>query len=447
MTRSRELKARRRSKALVRIGGGPAVVGEPAVVDSADVSVTLRNSFPGVTTVRLLLRFRSPKRSGAWNGRCWQILGLVSVDGRNERARTWHRTAGRCKDVVGVRSQTGGILDVHAHYFPADLADWAARTGDARWPSLVVADQDGPGTGQIMLGRTTTFRKVRAPLWDLPARFAELDAHGVALQVISPTPILLTYWAESKLALEFARAVNDSLAAQVAASGGRVAGLGSVPLQDGALAADELRRAVGELGLAGVEIGTQACGRELDDPEFVPFFDAAAELDAAIFVHPLDGGGAAIRRSGQPYDFGLGMLTDTAMAATALVCGGVLDDRPELRIGLSHGCGTLAWAAPRLKLGTALSADPGRADTFDELVSRLWVDTLVFDPEYLRLLVHRFGAEHVMVGTDYPFIPGQLEGASTFIGQALERGALTDDQADAILHSNARAFINNRSTR
>jgi aminocarboxymuconate-semialdehyde decarboxylase len=298
-----------------------------------------------------------------------------------------------------------------------------------------------------MLGSTTTFRKVRAPLWDLDARLAELDAHGVALQVLSPTPIMLTYWAEPKLAVQFAQAVNDSLAAQVADSGGRLAGLGTVPLQDGVLAAEELRRAVLELGLAGVEIGTTAGGLELDDPEFVPFFDAAAELDAAIFVHPLDGGGNAIRRGGQPYDFGLGMLTDTAMAATALICGGVLDERPHLRIGLSHGCGTLAWAAPRLKLGTALTADPGRQETFDELVARLWVDTLVFDPEHLRLLVHRFGAEHVMVGTDYPFIPGQLEGAETFIGRALERGALTSDQADAVLHANARAFIDKRSTR
>lgn len=348
---------------------------------------------------------------------------------------------------MGVAVDAVGMLDAHAHYFPADMAERDGSTGDPRWPSLVVADQDGPGTGQIMLGPSTVFRKVRSPLWDLEARLAELDANGVAMQVVSPTPILLTYWAEPRPALEFARAVNDSLAAQVAASAGRLTGLASVPLQDGALAAEELRRAVGELGLAGVEIGTRGGDRELDDPGLAPFFDAAAELDAAIFVHPLDGGGNAIRRGGQPYDFGLGMLTDTAMAATALICGGVLDTRPDLRIGLSHGCGTLAWAAPRLKMGTALSADPGRHDTFDELVARLWVDTLVFDPEHLRLLVHRFGAEHIMVGTDYPFIPGQIEGARAFIGQALERGALTGDQADAVLHANARAFVEKRSTR
>jgi len=333
------------------------------------------------------------------------------------------------------------VLDVHAHYFPSDLPNWAERTGDPRWPSLVLdQERTDPQTGRIMLG-DTPFRAVRAPLWDLDARIAVLDAHSVTLQVVSPTPIMLTYWAEPKPALDFARAVNDSLAAHVAASRGRLAGLGTVPLQDPVLAERELRRLVTELGLAGVEIGTRAADRELDDPELASFFSAAAELDTSLFVHPLDGGGNAIRRGGQPYDFGLGMLTDTAMAATALVCGGVLDRHPGLRIGLAHGCGTLAWAAPRLKLGTRLGERPELYDTFDETISRLWVDTLVFDPEHLRLLVRRFGAEHVMTGTDFPFIPGQLEGARRFVDSAVEIGALDRRQADAILADNVRTFL------
>jgi len=111
-------------------------------------------------------------------------------------------------------------------------------------------ERTDPPTGRIMLG-DTPFRAVRAPLWDLDARIAVLDAHSVTLQVVSPTPIMLTYWAEPKAALDFARAVNDSLAAHVAASRGRLAGLGTVPLQDPALAERELRRLVTELGLAG----------------------------------------------------------------------------------------------------------------------------------------------------------------------------------------------------
>jgi aminocarboxymuconate-semialdehyde decarboxylase len=331
--------------------------------------------------------------------------------------------------------------DVHAHYFPSDIADWARITRDPRWPSLAVdGAPDVAETGRIMLG-DTVFRSVRAPLWDPGRRLAELDAAGVKFQVISPTPVMLTYWAEPKPALEFARVVNDSLAAYVAAGHGRFAGLGTVPLQDVPLAVAELGRLVTGLGLAGVEIGTHIGARELDDPELGPFFEAAAELDAAIFLHPLDGGGNAIRRGGQPYDFGLGMLTETAMAATALVCGGVLERWPRLRICLAHGCGTFPWAVPRLKMATSLTSGADLADRFDELVRRLWVDTLVFDPEHLRLLTQRFGDGHVIAGTDYPFIAGQLEGSRDLVDSAVGRDVITSKQASLILSDNARVFI------
>lgn len=338
------------------------------------------------------------------------------------------------------------VVDIHAHFFPPGLGDWAERTGDDRWPSLhvdVLPDGGPSRSGRIQQG-PVVFREVDRTLWDVETRLASLEAHGVALQVVSPVPVMLTYWAEPSPALDFARAVNDGIAAAVAASKGRLDGLGTVPLQAPDLAAAELKRLVADLGLAGVEIGTRVAGRELDDPTLAPFFEAAAELDAAIFVHPLDGGAEAIRRTGQPYDFGLGMLTETAMAATALVVGGVVERHPALRIGLAHGCGTMAWAAPRLKLATRLWGDPRAHAEFDELMGRLWVDTLVLDPVHLPLLVHRFGAEHVAIGTDHPFIPGQLEGARDLVGAATSGGALSEADGAAILSANGHAFVARR---
>lgn len=285
-----------------------------------------------------------------------------------------------------------------------------------------------------MLG-DVLFRTVRPPLWSLEHRLSELNACSIGRQLISPTPIMITYWADPAETAIFARAVNNSLATHVAAAGGRLAGLGTVPLQDVGAAVTELRRIVGELGLHGAEIGTQVAGRDLDDPELTPFFAAAAELDAVVFVHPLDGGHAAIRRRGQPYDFGLGMPTDTAVAATALICGGVLDRWPTLRIVLAHGCGTFAWAAPRIALAWRQAAPDGRSGRFDDLVRRLWVDTVVFDPDHLPLLVTRFGADHVMAGTDYPFIPGQLEG----MRQLVQTGCSGD--AAPVLRGNATRFL------
>ena len=290
-----------------------------------------------------------------------------------------------------------------------------------------------------MLG-DVLFRNVSRPLWDVPARVAQLDAHEVAVQVVSPVPIMLAYWAVGELADEYARVTNDSVAAMVGASQGRFRGLGTVALQDPTLAVRELRRVVGELGLDGVEVGAHIAGRELDDEALRPFWACAEELGASVFIHPLDGGGDAIRRRGQPYDWGLAMLTDTAMATVALLNGGILEAHPTLRIALSHGCGTFPWAFPRLKLGSRLF-NAAVADRYDELVRRLWVDSLVFDPEHLRLLAHRFGADRVVVGTDFPFVPGQLEGVRTLVDEATRIGALAQSEVAGVLAGNAAEFL------
>ena len=340
-------------------------------------------------------------------------------------------------------SQPGPALnhiDVHAHHFASTLPDLARRTGDARWPHL---ETDDGRSGRILLGQQV-FRTVRASLWDLDQRLAELDAAGVAVQVISPVPIMLTYWADTAPAVEFAREINDSIAKDVAASGGRLRGLGTVALQDPQSAAQEVRRLGTELHLDGVEIGTHAAGRELDDPALDPFWAAVAELDLAVFVHPLDGGGDAIRRQGQPYDFGLGMLTDTAMSAIALINGGVLEKYPNLRVALAHGCGTFAWAFPRLRVGSQMTPAPDIVARYADLAKRLWVDSLVLDPEHMRLLAQRFGAGHILLGSDFPFMPGELIKGPELVGKAVELGALDSDAAQAVLGTNALEFLQRR---
>lgn len=332
----------------------------------------------------------------------------------------------------------GGFVDTHAHFFPDGLITAPRAGGDPRWP-LLRADAEEPTTGGIYQG-DHLFRRVDSRLWDVADRVASLDTHGIEQQLISPVPVMLTTWADPAPAAAFAREINDGIAAAADSSGGRLVGLATVPLQDVDASITELERAVTELGLAGVEIGTRIEDRELDDPELAPFFAAAADLGGTIFVHPMDGGTGSVRRAGQPYDFGLGMLTDTALAATALLTGGVLDRHPDLRFGFAHGCGTLAWAAPRLSLALSIWGEDGRSAAFDDLLRHLWVDTLVLDPAHLPLLVERFGANHVMVGTDAPFIPGQLTGLAGLLAGGLDHG-LSRTDIDAVARSNGRAFF------
>jgi aminocarboxymuconate-semialdehyde decarboxylase len=333
--------------------------------------------------------------------------------------------------------ESGWIADVHSHFFPPDLPRAGKRTSDQPWPWLLRGSE---GHGRIMCG-DQPFREVRSPLWDVTSRASVLAKHRVGLQVVSPTPVLMCYWAEPSDGTSSARYVNDALAQFVALSDGALVGLGTVALQDPRGAAEELRRVIVELGLRGVQIGANVAGAELDDPRFAEFFDAAEELRALIYVHPADGGAGAIRRGGPPYDFGLGMLTDTALAAIALVCGGVLSRRPRLRVAMSHGCGVFPWAAPRLSLATRAATSELDPEEFALLSSRLWVDTLVYDHQHLRLLVHRFGAGQVMFGSDYPFIPGQLDSGRSFVAAAEEAGAIAPADVASILSANVIDFL------
>lgn len=306
-----------------------------------------------------------------------------------------------CLVAAGV-TPVNPLVDIHAHHFPVGLPDLATKLGDQRWPSLIVDDDP-----RIMLG-DTVFRKVRPSCFDVVARVGELEASGIDQQVISPVPITLVDWAEPVDALRFLALQNDLLAAAASESGGRLIALGAVPLQDTRRAIAEMRRTRHELGMAGIEISAMVDGRELDDPSFEPFWAAAAAEEVSIFIHPAHQR-TAIRRSGQPFEFGVGMLTDTALAASALVFGGVLERHPDLRIALAHGCGTFPWAFPRLRYMAALRS-PDIGPLLDSLVRRLWVDALVFDPAHLDLLIRRFGDGHVMYGTDHPFLPEGFDG-------------------------------------
>lgn len=323
-------------------------------------------------------------------------------------------------------------VDIHAHHFPLGLPDLAATTGDGRWPSLVTDDSP-----RLMCG-DQVFRRVTRACFDPTFRLAELDTAGVDHQVISPVPITLVDWAPAAEAARFLAAQNDGLAEVAAGSRGRLLALGAVPLQDTDAAVTELHRLWHDLGLAGVEITAMVDGRELDHPSLEPFWSAAAAEQIPVFIHPAHQT-TAIRRQGQPFEFGLGMLTDTALAVSALIFGGVLERHPDLRIALSHGCGAYPWVHPRMRyMAVRSSDDPGRGAQLDTWLRSLWVDCLVFDPAHLGLLVARFGADHLLYGTDHPFLPEGFDGPRQVIRDAIEAGVGIDDDA---LGANALRFL------
>src|SRR5205823_5236052 len=165
-----------------------------------------------------------------------------------------------------------------------------------------------------------------------------------------------------------------------------------------------VRRVVNTLGLAGVEIGTNILGRNLDDPGLEPFWQACEEVGAVIFVHP-----ASVfspeRTSKYRMVFSMGYTSETGIAAASVVMSGLLDRYPTLRLCFAHGGGTFPWLLPRLDQ-TWHAFDDVKATTAtkpSQVAKLLSYDTLVFDTMNLRLLINRLGADRLIMGTDYPF--------------------------------------------
>jgi aminocarboxymuconate-semialdehyde decarboxylase len=292
--------------------------------------------------------------------------------------------------------------------------------------------------GRILVGGRP-YRDIDSRCWSAERRLADMDADGVALQVVSPTPVTFCHDAPPDGAAVLARAQNDFLAGLVADCPERFRALGAVPLQDPVRAVAELRRCVRELGFGGVEIGTRVGNRELGDPDFDPFFDAAAELGALVFVHPADTT-LDPRLAQAGVAFGAGMPTETGVAAAALLVSGALARRrPGIRLCLAHGGGTLPWLLPRLDRGELIKNPDTPPDRLPGALARsLYSDSLTYDADSLLLAVHRYGTGHVMLGTDYPFAAREAP-AGAVIKSSDQR--LTDSLRAAIGTANAAALL------
>ncbi len=306
-------------------------------------------------------------------------------------------------------------IDVHAHVLPRDLPDMARKTGTSGWVTL---RHHGPGAPDIpygcahMMRDGQFFRAVEANLWDDTARLADMDRMGVDVQVLSTVPVLFAYGAQASHALELGRALNDDIAERCARRPRRFVGLGTVPLQDPDLAARELERCAA-IGLRGVEIGSHVGRWELDDPALDGFWAAAAALDLAVFVHPWDMMGVAegrLRRHWLPWL--VSMPAETSAAICSVLMGGVLDRWPTLRLIFAHGGGAFLATLGRIDHGFAVRPDLCQTATTrppSSFLGQFWLDSLVHDPDMLRLLVARVGAHRVCLGTDYPFPLGELQ--------------------------------------
>ena len=315
-------------------------------------------------------------------------------------------------------------IDIHAHFVPAESLKVASEIGK----------RHGMKLGKNERGREIVSRDGKPFLTQLKAEFADLDlrlsimdSQGVDMQALSPASTYFFYWMAAEESLEYAQWLNDRLAEAVAKHPTRLVALGSVPMQDSAKAVGELERAVTKLGLRGVEIATNINGRYFDDPAFDPFWEAAQALDALIFVHPNQVVGADRMKEFNLANL-IGNPTDTSLAFAKLIFGGVLERFPRLKFLLAHGGGFLPYTWGRLDRGYRIqdSSSARISKPPSEYVKLLYFDTITHSPMALEYLITNFGAEHVLLGSDYPYDMGDPEPVGSLAATRIERAQMME---------------------
>ncbi|GAA3677187.1 amidohydrolase family protein [Nocardioides ginsengisoli] len=322
-----------------------------------------------------------------------------------------------------------GTVDVHTHYVPRGWPD----LGEGQ-PWLRV---DSERDAMILVG-DSEFRRIQSDCWDAGVRLADMDADGVARQVVSPTPVFFSYDLPGAQAASVCRIFND-LALEICEPGGdRLLPFAQVPLQDPDLACAELDRAVAA-GHHGVEIGNHVGDRDLDDGGVVTFLQHAADAGVPVFVHPWDMASSP-RLERWMARWLAGMPAETHLSVLAMILGGVFDKVPDtLRICFAHGGGSFPFWLGRFENAwhrrpdlIATSAEPPSS-----YVNRFSVDSVVFDPRALRTLVDTLGVEQVMVGSDYPYPLGERP-----VGKVVDDADfLSDADRAALRFGNAERFL------
>ncbi|MFF5253065.1 amidohydrolase family protein [Streptomyces leeuwenhoekii] len=328
---------------------------------------------------------------------------------------------------------TTPTIDVHAHVLlpavetlVAGLPGHAeARELDARRNGPAALAVNGPMVGE------------RVPrLTDPAVRLAAMDAQGVDVQLVSPSPSHYHYWADEETARKVYRLANEATAAHCSAAPDRLRGLGLVPLQHPDLAVRALEHALDQ-GLLGVEISSHAPGRELSDPAYEPFWSRAEETGALVFLHPF--GCTLDERLDRWYlSNTVGQPTENAVALSHLIFSGTLDRHPGLKLIAAHGGGYLPTHIGRSDHAWSARSDAGAgcAHLPSSYLKRLYFDSLVHDPHVLRELIRVAGADRVLLGSDFPFDMGTEDPLG-----ALRAARLSDADFDAVRGGNAATLL------
>ena len=330
------------------------------------------------------------------------------------------------------RGKKSLAVDLHCHVQTPAADELAKQT---QVPHRDPLDQHG---SQRTADRQKALRQeLDKKLTSVAQRLKDMDRMGIDVQAISTSPSQYFYRLEPDLGRQTSRLVNENLAEIVAGNPDRFVGLGTLPMQEPALAVAELEYCMKKLGFRGIEIGTNVRKGELSDPRFEPLWKKAEALGAVIFLHP--SGFTDISRLKEHFLTNvIGNPLDTTFALSHIVFGGVLERYPKLKFVAAHGGGYLGHYSARMDHAYRV-----RPECHDHIkrppsyyMKKIYFDTIVFSEAQLEHLVNTWGADHVVIGTDYPYDMGYYKPLEFVNGAKLTRA-----QKEQIIGLNAAKLL------
>ena len=326
-------------------------------------------------------------------------------------------------------------IDIHAHMIPGSL--WKAIDGKQEWHGFRHEPGEGEGT-MVGGGMRTQFTSPKLR-YSVEERVKDMDAQKVDVQVLSTHMPFIGYHLDPAQGRALAQDTNNEIAAAVRQTPKRLAGLATLPMQDVKSAIDELERSVTKLGLKGAALDTQVNGEQWDEPKFLPLFKAAEQMGAMLFYHPQPQNNFLMQRTKRHgLSNSVGVILDDAIVASILICGGVLEACPNIRICIAHGGGPACYTMSRVdrnwhdRPATRNTPKPP-----SQYLRKLYYDTVIADEEALRYLLKKVGAERVVLGSDWPFVPWKPSPAAWV--QGLQ--SLSQDEKDKILWKNLETLL------
>lgn len=324
-------------------------------------------------------------------------------------------------------------IDMHTHVLPETLPRFAEKFG---YGDFIHLEHHMPGRARMMKG-TQFFREIASNCWDAEERIAEYALFHTQVQVVCTIPVMFSYWAQGRDCLEISMFLNDHITQLVHDYPQNYIGLGTVPMQDADLAIKELARCK-EIGLVGIQIGSNINDQNLGEPAFFPIFQACAELGLALFVHPWNMMG---QQHMQKYwlPWLVGMPAETTRAMCSMIFSGVLEKLPDLRVCFAHAGGSFLPTIGRIEHGFNCRPDLVAIDNPvnpREYLGKFWVDCITHDPAMLRYILDTAGEDKVCLGSDYPFPLGDLE-----IGAFIEKMDLPEATIQKIFSKNTLDWL------